>query len=100
MFILYLIMSFFMILCVSLVSIICIQDSSAKLGTGFGVHDTSSDSLLGSSVPKFVKKLTTTLIMIYFSLAIIIANAISWQGQVAYSMSIDKVIEQEQSAIE
>lgn len=70
--------------------VISSQDNQAKLGTGFGVHDTSDSSMFGASTPKVVKKVTTTLIIIYFILSIIISSLVSWEGRKIYVSNSEK----------
>ncbi|MCK5787555.1 MAG: preprotein translocase subunit SecG [Chlamydiia bacterium] len=85
--------SMFILLCFLLIIVITMQDSQSRLGTGFGVHDSSTDSFLGASVPKFIKKMTTILAIIYFSTAIVISSVVSWEGKSIYA-DIDPIVEE------
>lgn len=64
------------------------QDSDSKLGSGFGVHETSNNSLLGTSTPKFIKRLTVVLAAIYFAYSILLSDITSWEGRKLYAEAI------------
>lgn len=64
--------------------LISLQDNNSRLGTGFGVHETSTDSVFGTSIPQVVKKTTIWLSSIYFVLSILISDITSWYGRKLY----------------